>query len=148
MNNLSKLKVLVIDDVHTVRTVLINQLKALGVLDIVEAGSSVEGWKILESADSDDTPIELIFCDWIMPGGDGIDLLGQIRSSKNDCIRLTKFVMITGANQKVNQAMEAGANNIIHKPFTIDVLKFKLEILFNHSIEMKPQRELEIFSEN
>ncbi len=74
--------------------------------------------------------VDIVLSDWNMPGGNGDELLGRIRSSEDDSLRLTKFIMITGAGEKTVEAIDAGANNIIHKPFTAETIKNKLELIF------------------
>jgi two-component system chemotaxis response regulator CheY len=127
---IDNLSVLVIDDVQTIRNLLKKNLNELGIKKIQETDSLLEAIKIINTGIDSNNPIDLILCDWNMPKGDGIELLEKIRADKNDQIRLTKFIMITGANDKVLMSMDKGANNIIHKPFSPEVIFQKLEIVF------------------
>ena len=130
MTNISNLRALIIDDVATVRTILTKNLKSLGITEISTSDSIEDAWiKIMKSYDTE-LPIDIIFSDWNMTGGDGIDLLKRIRSSEDDKVRLSKFIMVTGAHNKVLEAMDEGANNIIHKPFSSAIIKSKLELIY------------------
>jgi two-component system chemotaxis response regulator CheY len=131
MYDLTKLKAMVVDDVSTVRLVISKSLKSLGMTDITQSSSLDDAWESLEGEFEFGTPIDIIFCDWNMPGGDGIDLLKKLRAHKNPKFRLTKFVMLTGANDKVLEAMDEGAHNIIHKPFSMEIIKEKLDLIFS-----------------
>lgn len=130
MMDLSKINVLIIDDVETVRNVLDKHLKQLGVKNIKKTDCIYQGWNMMEDGIESNNEIDIIFSDWNMPNGDGIYLLEKIRKSENERIRLIKFVMVTGANDKVLEAMDKGAHNIIHKPFNMKVLKEKFELIY------------------
>ena len=130
MINLSALRVLVIDDVHTVQKLLTKNLNELGISDIQVSDSPHESWDIMVNDHKNGRPIDLILCDWHMPKGDGSNFLDRIRSGENSALRLTKFIMITGANEKTLISIDKGANNVIHKPFTLEGLKEKLELVF------------------
>ena len=130
MANYSKLKVLIVDDVATVRTVLIKSLSKLEITNARESDCTIGAWEKLSEANAQKSPFDLIFCDWNMTNGDGIDLLKRLRSQDNKEFSLSKFFMVTGSNNKVITAMDEGANNIIHKPFTIQIIKTKLELVF------------------
>ena len=130
MIDLSNLRVLVIDDVLTVQKLLSKNLNELGIHDVQVSDSPHDSWEIMVNNHKEGRPIDLIFCDWHMPKGDGVNFLEKIRSGENSALRLTKFIMITGANEKTLIAIDKGANNVIHKPFTTEVLKEKLELIF------------------
>ena len=129
---LSNLKVLIIDDVQTIRNLLTKNLNELGITTIEASDSSMDSWKIILEGIESNAPVDLVLCDWNMPKGDGIDLLEKIRSQEDGRVRLTKFIMITGANDKVLRAMDMGANNIIHKPFNTQKIYEKLELIFDN----------------
>ncbi len=148
MTDISKLKVLIIDDISTVRSVLSTKIKSIGITNILQSDCISDAWKQIKAEHERNIPINLVFCDWNMPGGDGVELLNDIRSSKEETLRLTKFAMVTGANDKVIEAMDAGANNIIHKPFTTEIVKSKLEIIFNCPIEDNSINDFQIFKKS
>ena len=130
MSTLSDLNILIVDDVTTVRNMLVKTLKGLGAKNFFHADNVVNAWDQIDSSVESGSPIDIIFSDWNMPGGDGIDLLHKIRSNENSEIRFMKFIMITGADDKVLAAMDTGSHNIIHKPFTPEMIKKKLELMY------------------
>ena len=71
----------------------------------------------------------LIICDWNMPLVDGIDVLLKIRSDKR--IKQPFFIFcshITDTNI-ISQALNAGADDFIMRPFDEDIIASKLKIL-------------------
>ena len=125
---------MIIDDVETVRKALKKTLKELGIIKITETDSLLESWNILNDSFSSENPVDIIFCDWNMPKGYGIALLNKLRSSHDDRFRLFKFIMVTGAENKVLEAMDAVAHNVIHKPFSKEIIKLKLELIYNQRL--------------
>lgn len=130
MTKVSDLKILIVDDMTTIRNVFKKIFAKLGMDSLTEADSTDSAWCALEEAVDKGIPYDVVLCDWNMPGGNGIDLLEKIRASSDDRIRLTKFIMVTGAHDKTIQSMDAGANNVVHKPFTAEVICNKFELLF------------------
>ena len=119
------MKVLVVDDFATMRRILRNILKQIGFTNISEADDGKTALKELKKEKYD-----LILCDWNMPEMQGIDLLNEIRS--DDELKGTPFVMVTAKAQKNNiiQAVKAGVNSYIVKPFTAETINEKLTKMF------------------
>lgn len=120
------MKILIVDDAKTMRTIIKNVLKKLGFSDenFLEAGDGEEALKILKEHEDE---IKIIFLDWNMPKMNGFEFLKIVRSNpKYDHI---KIVMVTTETKKENviAALKAGVNNYIAKPFTPQVLKEKFE---------------------
>jgi two-component system chemotaxis response regulator CheY len=116
------MRVLLVDDSATMRRIQKTQLTGLGMTDIVEAENGRAGYDTLTG----DPTIEMVFLDWNMPEMDGITLLRHIRG--NATLNHVKICMCTSEadKSKVMEALSAGANNYIIKPFTPEILKEKL----------------------
>ena len=72
---------------------------------------------------------DLVLVDWNMPEMNGIDFVEQMRRPPYSSV--AKVVMVTtetGMTQMV-QALEAGADEYIMKPFTRDAVVEKLQLL-------------------
>ena len=121
----SALKVLVVDDQLTMRSLVRNALQAIGVIDIWEAPEGEAGLISLQSS-----PINLIITDFNMPKMDGLTFLRAIRT--NPATAKKAVIMLSGRSDKelVQRAVQFGANNYLVKPFTIQTLKDKLEAVF------------------
>jgi len=136
-------KILVVDDSGTMRKIVMKGVKAamaaMGKPDpeFVEAGDGVEGLEQLAK-----TPdVKLILCDVNMPNMDGIQFVRCVRDQKaleetniGDKSLLKRvgnsipIVMVTteGGLEKVQEALAAGANDYLKKPFTPDQLSEKI----------------------
>jgi two-component system chemotaxis response regulator CheY len=118
------MKLLLVDDSSTMRRIQKTQLLALGIADIVEAADGAMALEVL----SGDQKIDAILLDWNMPEMNGIACLRKIR--ENPSWNHIRVVMCTSEADKgkVMEALSAGANNYIVKPFTPETLKEKLGI--------------------
>lgn len=116
------MKVLLVDDSSTMRRIQKTQLTNLGVQNIVEAGNGEEALTQL----SNNMHIDYILLDWNMPVMDGLTFLKKAR--ENDTYKGVKIIMCTSESEKgkVVEALKAGANNYIVKPFPQEALKEKL----------------------
>jgi two-component system chemotaxis response regulator CheY len=70
--------------------------------------------------------IDLVISDWNMPNMDGLTMVKEIR--KVDPERKVGIIMVTteGSADRVKEAIVAGANNYLAKPFTPERFKEKL----------------------
>lgn len=71
----------------------------------------------------------LIICDWNMPLVDGIDVLLKIRSDKKIKQPLFIFCSYITDTNIIAQALNAGADDFIMRPFDEDIIASKLKIL-------------------
>jgi len=119
------IKVLVVDDMSTMRRILKNVLRQIGFSDIIEAENGQDALKKLKGGD-----FGLVVSDWNMPVMQGIDLLRAIRADSE--LKTLPFLMVTGESQKENliEAVQVGVNSYVVKPFTAEVLQGKLEKMF------------------
>lgn len=119
------IKVLVVDDQLTMRSLTRSSLQQIGFTDITDAGDGEEGLKALVNR-----PAQLVISDFNMPKLDGLGFLRAVRS--HEPIKSTAFIMLTGRADKelVQRAVQFGVNNYLVKPFTTAGLKQKIEEVF------------------
>ena len=119
------IKVLVVDDFATMRRIIKGVLKQLGFANIVEAE---DGKMALDELQKD--TFGLIVSDWNMPNMTGLDLLKAVKSDEN--LKKIPFIMVTAEGQKENviEAVKAGVNNYVVKPFTPETFGVKLAKVF------------------
>jgi two-component system chemotaxis response regulator CheY len=119
------MKILVVDDFSTMRRIVKNILKQIGFSDIDEAENGQVALSKLN-----DNSYDLVVSDWNMPEMTGIELLKAVRAT--DGIKDIPFLMVTAEAKKENvvEAVKAGVNNYIVKPFTAEVLQEKIEKIF------------------
>lgn len=137
MRDLHKIRTLYIDDMSTVRNVLKKIFEELHVESVDSASNGSEAWTKIREASTAGKPYDLILCDWHMPELLGIDLVGMLRLDPDPNIRNVRFVMITGSDEKIRQAIERGVDNFIAKPFSADQLRKKIEFVFRFDAEPK-----------
>lgn len=127
-----KIKVLVVDDFPTMRRIVKNLLKQLGFENIDEADDGVNALAKLKNGG-----FGLVVSDWNMPNMEGIDLLRAVR--QEPAVKDIPFLMVTAEaeKEKVIEAIKAGVDNYIVKPFTAEVLKEKLEKIAERKPSLK-----------
>lgn len=120
------LKVLVVDDQPEIRSLVREVLADAGITQVFEAA---DGKAALQFVDADFDMVNLIVCDWNMPGMTGIDFLRQIRSVFPEL----PFLMVTGRCDKksVVEAKSAGVTAYIRKPFSPGQLETKLRAMMD-----------------
>lgn len=114
------MKCLVVDDSATMRRIVVNALKSIGVTDVVEAG---DGAQALQAVDPS---VELIITDWNMPVMGGLDFVKALRANAATAKVPVLMVTTRSVQEDIMQAVEAGVNGYILKPFTPQVLKEKI----------------------
>jgi two-component system, chemotaxis family, chemotaxis protein CheY len=118
-------RVLIVEDSRAMRAIIKRLFMFLGAEDPAEAGNGQEAIDLL----AEGAQFDLILIDWNMPRVNGFDLIKFIR--KDDSYANTKLMMATTETEinRVAQALEAGADEYIMKPFTKDILGEKLKLL-------------------
>ncbi len=119
------IKVLVVDDMATMRRIIKSLLDQLGFKNIDEAEDGAVALQKLKSGSYD-----LVITDWNMPNMTGLELVQEIR--KDPQLKDIPVLMVTAEAKKENviAAIKAGVNNYIVKPFTAETLKEKLEKIY------------------
>lgn len=115
------MKFLLVDDSKTMRNIQKKILEQLGPIEFSEADDGVEALGVIEKHEG---AFDLILVDWNMPNMDGITLVGKIRETD----KKTPLVMATTEAEKVRviEAIRAGVNNYVVKPFTPELLLEKV----------------------
>ena len=116
------MKILCVDDSPTMRRIVINSLKRIGYAEITEAGNGFEAIDMLKKEGAD-----FIITDWNMPEMNGLDFVKAVRET--EAWKNIPILMVTTRSVQgdVIEAMKAGVNSYIVKPFTPPVLKEKIE---------------------
>ena len=123
------MKVLVVDDMSTMRRIIKNVLKQIGYTSVEEAPDGKEALKKLKGGG-----FGLVVTDWNMPVMTGLELLKAIRADAE--LKILPVLMVTAEAQKENiiEAIQAGVSNYVVKPFTAEALLEKLTKVFAKKI--------------
>lgn len=120
------MRALIIDDSSSTRKILGQFMRQMN-YEIVEAGDGKEALQRFEEAPD----IAVALVDWNMPVMNGLEFVRRLRENrKHDDVKL---MMVTTEHdaEHIEQALSAGANEFVMKPFTFEVLEEKLAILLN-----------------
>ncbi len=118
------MRVLIIDDSRAMRAILTNIMTEMG-YEVVTAANGREGFERLEEDDG----IGLVLVDWNLPEMNGYEFLTAVRSNSTyDEVRL---IMVTTETERerVEEALDAGADEYVMKPFTKGTLEEKLALI-------------------
>lgn len=116
------IKVLVVDDHHTMVRIITNLLGQIGFKNF---DSASDGGEALAKLRSDS--YGLVISDWNMEPMSGLALLKEVRADQK--LAKLPFIMVTAEAKPENvlAAKQAGVNNYIVKPFNGATLKQKIE---------------------
>ncbi len=119
------MKILVVDDFSTMRRIIKNLLRDLGMTNVQEADDGQTALPILKQGG-----IDFLVTDWNMPGMTGIDLLKEVRSDPQLASMPVLMVTAEAKKEQIIAAAQAGVNGYVVKPFTAAVLKEKIDKIF------------------
>jgi len=114
------MRVMLIDDSKTMRNIQKSILGQLGYTDIEEACDGQDALSKVGAFAPD-----LILVDWNMPNMDGLTFVKTYRQQD----KTTPMIMVTTEAEKsrVIEAIKAGVNNYVVKPFTPDLLGQRID---------------------
>ncbi len=118
---ISEMRILLVDDMESMRSIIKTSLNQLGVVDIHTAINGYDAIKMLSKKE-----VDLIISDWDMPKVTGIDFLKYVRNTPQ--FKHLPFILLTASNERsrVKQAIEGRATDYLTKPFKASSLEQKL----------------------
>jgi two-component system, chemotaxis family, chemotaxis protein CheY len=119
------MRALIVDDSKAMRTILRKIVAECGFDEVVEAENGVEALVHLRKAGAPD----LVLVDWNMPEMTGIEFVTRVR--KDDAFDASMLMMVTTETEpaRITEALVAGADEYVMKPFTADALREKIELM-------------------
>ncbi len=143
------MRILIIEDEVTLNKMLAEGLKEFGYQsDVVETLKDGEYYLDIRNYD-------LVLMDWMLPDGNSIDIIGDIKSNTPKTV-----VVVLSArddNESEIEALRAGADDYIRKPFDFDVLIARIEarlrfggtnIIEIEDLTINPEEEKITYKEN
>lgn len=129
--SLAAFRVLIVEDYPFMADLMSSMLREFGVGNIVQASSGNEAKEMITLFNSDDggrNKIDIVLMDWLMPDGDGKELLTWIRGHKRDSIRFLPSVLCSAyaSEEVVTVGRDNGANEVLVKPVSAQKLASRL----------------------
>ena len=117
------MRALVIDDSKSIRSILTRILSGVG-FEVDEAANGLEALALIKKE-----KVDLALVDWNMPDMDGCEFIQLVR--KSNAHKDMRLIMVTTetAITKVAEALEAGADEYVMKPFSREVIIEKLALM-------------------
>lgn len=128
-NNLSQLRVLLVEDQDRVRRMMKDVLAGFGISQIYEYQDAEKALQFLSRSYDF---IDVVLCDLELGGKmDGLALLNAVRTANMDI----SFVMISGRSdaEAITRAKEKGVDGYILKPFSPEQVEVKLRIVLSQA---------------
>jgi DNA-binding response OmpR family regulator len=116
------MQVLVAEDSSTTRHVVRDAVERLGYA-CAEATNGTAAWEWLQRHEAD-----VVISDWLMPGGDGLELCQRLRAQERP--GYTYFIFLTTLDDRphVLAGMAASADDYLPKPLDHDDLRLRLAV--------------------
>ncbi|MDH5671899.1 MAG: response regulator [Myxococcales bacterium] len=118
------MRALVVDDSTAMRKILGKILKEVG-FEVLEAAHGLDALQLLREVEHP----ELALVDWNMPEMNGYDFVRMIRTRSDFDSMRVMMVTTESELEQMQQALDAGADEYVMKPFTKEVIQEKLELL-------------------
>lgn len=124
--DLSRFQVLVVEDSPFIGGLMVSALREMGVGKATAAKGVADAREriLKQNAVPSIENIDVVIVDWLMPDGNGSDLLGWIRAHKTDTIKYLPVIMCSAyaSQEMVEKSRNNGVNEILVKPVSAEKL--------------------------
>jgi len=129
----SSMRILLVDHVIAMRGATKNMLSQVGFKKLIETDTGTKAWSKIEEGLEADEKIEFIITELDLSGMSGMELLTKVRS--HPATKDVPVLIVTGdaEQSKIVEAVKAGANNFIVKPFSSQTLQSKIATIFQQN---------------
>ncbi len=119
------MKILVVDDHESMRRIEKQILNDLGYPNVDMADDGTTALPMLQAGNYD-----FVISDWNMPKMEGLELLRAIRADAK--LTKTPVLLVTAESkkEKIIEAVKAGVNDYVVKPFNAEIIKAKIARIF------------------
>jgi sigma-B regulation protein RsbU (phosphoserine phosphatase) len=123
MSNNSRAQILVVDDDAISRKILAQLLASAG-HDCRECEDGAKALQLIHAK-----PPSLLLLDFDMPGLNGAEVLGRLRSDADPAVAQIPTIMLTGHGSEESEVscLQAGADDFVTKPINAAVLRARIE---------------------
>ncbi len=130
----SVIRVLVVDDHKTMRSIIRQLLGQVGISDIDEAENGEEALKLLLNPSRPDP--DVIICDLHMDKMDGVEFCNRVRRDDSIRGRAIPILILTGDKDELLHEVtrQVGAAKVLTKPISAPDLRKEIETAIGFSI--------------
>ena len=130
----NSLRVLVVDDQRTMRSIIRRLLNQIAVHEIDEAEDGEQALELLHNPTGEKP--DIVICDLHMENMDGMDFCNHLRRDKNDEIRHIPVIILTGEQDTFVHSVtkQVGATTVLIKPVSAGDLKTQIEAAVGFTI--------------
>ncbi len=123
-------KIVLIEDENGIARMISVQLQLVG-FEVIQARD------LATALELDLSEFDIIVLDWMLPDGDGPDVIPEIRRSTD-----APILMLTARSELVDKltGFEAGADDYLTKPFDMMELIARIKALLRRSEKQKPEK--------
>jgi len=114
------MKILIVDDDLVSQMLLTEQLQDLN-HEVSVAADGKEAWNIFQAKNP-----RIVITDWMMPNVNGLELTRMIRKENRESYTFIIFLTILRGKGSYLEAMKAGADDVITKPYDSEQLAARL----------------------
>lgn len=134
--DLKDFKVLIVEDFPFISNILSLSLKEMGVGDVITADDGSIAKTKIQSLNQfeNDSNIDVVILDWLMPVVDGKTLLKAIRSAKSETIKFLPVIVCSAYTSEtlVKETRDMGANEVVVKPVSATELARRVQYVINN----------------
>lgn len=134
--SLASFRILVVEDYPFMADLLSSMAREFGVGNILlaESGNEAKEMIMMFNSDPRGSHIDLVITDWLMPDGDGKDLIKWIRDSKKDTIKFLPVILCSAYTSEavVTTGRDCGANEVMVKPLSAKKLADRILHVIDH----------------
>ncbi|MEZ5585617.1 MAG: response regulator [Sedimenticolaceae bacterium] len=133
--NFYKTRILVVEDEHFMRSLIIQALQSSGFTTILEAENGKKALQLLERGS-----VDIIVTDIEMKGVDGFDLVRAVRMGKTHQARNTPVIFLTGLSDvsTLSSAAQLDAQGFLIKPMSAKQLQEKIADALRKDVRIHP----------
>ncbi len=122
--DLSNFRILLVEDSSFILGLLFSCLRQMGVGEILRAASGKVAIEKITAHNGKNAvnSIDMVLLDWLMPGGNGEDVLKWARGHSKDSIRFVPIVVCSAYTdaELVTKSRDLGANEVMVKPVSAE----------------------------
>lgn len=123
---ITNLQFLIVDDFESIRVMLSESLKKLGIKKIMIATSGNQAFKAIQENISKEKEVQFVISDFNMKDGTGLDLIKAVRAQ--DSLKKLPMLLLTSQSELevVLECIQAGVNDYLIKPWKDEDLNKKI----------------------